>query len=90
VQSPQVEILIVVPDIAIAEKSLRNRETIGHGIFDRYKPKPSVRGGRIDQDLGVFQIESVVDKIEVGVVISLSRHKQADILVAGSFAWEML
>ncbi len=77
------EIQIVVPDIAIAEKSLRNRETIGHGIFDRYKPTPSVRGGRIDQDLGVFQIESIVDKTRVEVVPSLSRHKKTDVNVAG-------
>src|SRR6266487_57865 len=83
VQSPQVEIQIVVPDIAIAEKSLRNRETIGHSIFDRYKPTPSVRGGRIDQDLGVFQIESIVDKTRVEVVPSLSRHKKTDVNVAG-------
>src|SRR5947199_9458946 len=76
VQSPQVEIQIVVPDIAIAEKSLRNRETIGHGIFDRYKPTPSVRGGRIDQDLGVFQIERLVKKPRIEVMVSLSRHKQ--------------
>src|SRR5207244_10866359 len=68
VQSPQVDIQIVVPAIALAEQSLRNRETIGHGIFDRYKPTPSVRGGRIDQDLGVFQIDSTIYQTYVAVV----------------------